>query len=164
MFAVPFPVISRSLLLTWARPSTWPTSCAMVHCVAALRDHRPGAARWVGGTAVERRDCRTHEVHDDVVGPGVVAVGEKLVLLGCGLAEQTRAPTSTSFSSGKLRFSVETSWTVMPTLAYKSRMRCSAVAMLTFGAVSILAWSRTVGTPLEPPNPRGHRQFEMFAG
>ena len=42
MLLVPLPVISRSLLLTCDRPSTCPTSCAIVHCVAPWTTQQDG--------------------------------------------------------------------------------------------------------------------------
>jgi hypothetical protein len=52
----------------------------------------------------------------------------------------------------------------MPTLPYTSVIRRTAVSTETFGVVSTLTCRRTVGTPGEPANPRGHRQFASGAG
>src|ERR1044071_6007160 len=64
MLLVPHPVIRRlsmqgEFVSTWLKPSTWPTSCASVHCDAICATTAPGfpegkAAHPLLGGTVER--------------------------------------------------------------------------------------------------------------
>ena len=123
MFAVPLPVISRSLSLTWQRPSTWPTSWPSVHWVAPWATTAPGcpagwAAQPLNGGTVDRTKYATTSLRRRCCGWRRAGSARLSCCRGCTCRRRQ------SLRAGRFRFSVDACSTAIPAVAYTSRIRC----------------------------------------